>query len=110
MEMRRIDHPGPECYPPRMTSVLELTQIPDDLAAEAAQVPGLPQRLLSFIRAEVSQHHRRRVKRSMEVEQLSREIEAEAEEMKNKGVTPEQAKKEFLELYDQMVKELECRP
>ena len=34
-------------------NAFQLAEIPDELAAEAAQVPGLSKRLLNFLRAEV---------------------------------------------------------
>ncbi|HBJ82786.1 MAG TPA: hypothetical protein DDZ88_02705 [Verrucomicrobiales bacterium] len=93
-----------------MTNILQLAEIPDDLAAEAAQVPGLPVRLVSFIRAEVSQHNRRKARKSMEARKLVEQAMAEAEEMKKSGVTVEQARKDFARVYEEIMSKIEEKP
>ena len=74
-------------------------ETPDELAREAAEVPGLKVRLLSFIRAEVSMHRRRKRQHSPEALKLVERARLEAEQMRADGVTPEQARAEFLKHY-----------
>jgi hypothetical protein len=92
-----------------MTSVLQLAQIPDELAAEAAKVPGLPQRIIGFIIAEVAKHSDGKVTRSDVVERICREAEEEAEALRKSGFSPQRAREEFHELYLEIQKELESR-
>ncbi|MFM2142310.1 MAG: hypothetical protein RLZZ476_854 [Verrucomicrobiota bacterium] len=96
-----------------MPNVLQLAQIPDDLAAEAAKVPGLPQRLLSFIRAEVAQHQWQKPVKSEKMKKLvadiRKDVEEEAQRLQEAGMTPEQAKKEFYEEYLKVMEQIEQR-
>ncbi len=76
-------------------SITQLADIPDDLAAEAAQVPGIHTRLISFLRAEIAQNRRRQSQHSEQVREIVRQSHAEAEKLKAAGMTPEQAWAEF---------------
>ena len=91
-------------------NALQLVEIPDDLAAEAVQVPGLPERLLSFLRAEVLLHQRRQGRYSAQAREIAQRAMAEAEQMKAGGVTPEQAKSEFGKLYAEISDQIAAKP
>jgi hypothetical protein len=91
-------------YTAVMANVLQLAEIPDDLAAEAAQVPGFGVRLVSFIRAEVSQHRKRKVQNSSRAKALVEQARAELEN--SPALSPEEkaaAKREFAAMYEKMM-------
>lgn len=85
-------------------------EIPDELAHEAEAVPGLRERLLCFIRAEVALHKRRQSKRSPEVLEIVKLARERAAEMRDAGVTPAQARADFLKHYVEMMDDLEDKP
>ena len=88
----------------------QLADIPDDLAAEAAQVPGLSTRLFSFLRAEVSMHRKRQSRYSAQVREIAQQAKAEAERMKAAGVTPKEACAEFVKMYVELMDKLAAKP
>ncbi len=90
-------------------SIHQLVDIPDDLAAEAAQVPGIHVRLLSFLRAEIAQNRRRQRQHSEQAREVVRQAHAEAEKLKAAGVTPDQARAEFLALYKEVVAQIAAK-
>jgi hypothetical protein len=77
-------------------------ELPDDLAIAAAEIPGLKERLVSFIRAEVSVHRRKQSKRSPAVLEVVKRAREKAEQMRAEGVTPEQARTGFVKHYMEM--------
>ena len=87
-----------------------LVEIPADLAAEAAEVPGIRDRLLSFIRAEVSLHRKRQSRYSVEARDIVQRAREDAEQMKKSGVTPEQAKADFVKLHSEIMDQISARP
>lgn len=87
-------------------SITELADIPEDLAAEAAQVPGINTRLRFFLRAEISQHKKRQRQHSEQAKEVVRQAHAEAERLRAAGVTPEQARAEFTTLYQEMMDQI----
>ena len=89
-----------------MTTLLQLAEIPDDLAAEAAKVPGLPERLIGFLRAEVSQHSREQRPFRVQAKDLVRQAQEDAVGLNSTGVTPEQARAEFFDLYLEVMDEV----
>ena len=91
-------------------TALHLVEIPDDLAAEAAQVPGIRERLLSFIRAEVSMHRKRQSRHSAQAREIVRRAKEQAEQMKASGVTPEQARAEFARLHSEIMEQVSAEP
>lgn len=93
-----------------MTSAAYLTDIPEDLAAEAAQVPGLSKRLASFLRAEVLQHRRRQSRYSLQTTQIAAQAEQQAALLIAAGTTPEQARAEFARQYAELMKDLAPEP
>jgi len=86
-------------------SIHQLVDIPDDLAAEAAQVPGIHVRLLSFLRAEIAQNRRRQ----RQVREVVRQAHAEAEKLKAAGMTPEQARAEFSALHQEVMEQIAAK-
>ena len=82
-------------------------EIPDELALEAEAIPGLRDRLLLFIHAEVAVHKRKQSQRSPEVVEAVKRARAEAAE---RGPLNEEAKaqgkKEFVEFYESLVTKL----
>lgn len=91
-------------------SAFAIPELPPDLAAKAAEVPGLDVRLLMFIRQEVSLHERRQSRFSAEAREIVRQAKARAEELKQEGLTPEQSRTEFLELYDVLIERQPAAP
>ena len=87
-------------------SIHQLVDIPDDLAAEAAQVPGIHTRLISFLRAEIAQNRRRQRQHSEHAQDLVRQAHAEAEKLKAAGMTPEQARAEFSALHQEVMNQI----
>ena len=55
-----------------------LPELAPDLAAKAAEVPGLDVRLLMFIRQEVALHERRQSRYSAEAREILRQAKADA--------------------------------
>lgn len=91
-------------------SIHQLVDIPDDLAAEAAQVPGLRVRLLSFLRSEIAQNRRRQRQHSEQAREVVRQVHAEAEQLKAAGVMPDQARAEFSVLYKEVMDQIGAKP
>lgn len=87
-------------------NVNQLVEIPDDLAAEAAQVEGIGARLLCFLRAEVSQNRKRQSLHSAEAREIVRRAREEAEQMRAAGVTREEAMASFEKNYLEILKQL----
>lgn len=87
-------------------SIHQLADIPDDLAAEATQVPGIQVRLVSFLRAEIAQNRRRQRQHSEQAREMARKGHAEAEKLKAAGVTPDQARAEFSAFHQEVMAQL----
>lgn len=90
-------------------SIHQLVDIPDDLAAEAAQVPGIHVRLLSFLRAEIAQNRKRQRQHSEQAREIVRLAHAEAENLKAAGMTPEQARAEFSALHQEVMDQISAK-
>ncbi len=93
-----------------MINAHQLAEIPDDLAAEAAQVPGLPKRLLSFLRAEVSQHRRRQSRYSSEAQQLAQASSEQSCALKAAGMKPDEGRAQFAKLYTEVMDDIPGKP
>ena len=91
-------------------SIADIAEIPSDLATEAAQVPGIGVRLISFLRAEIAQNQKRLRRHSEEARELVREAQAEAEKLKAAGMTPEQARADFLVHYNEIMNQISAKP
>jgi len=87
-------------------SITSLVDIPDDLAAEAAKVEGLPQRLLLFIRAEVTQDHKRKSRHSAEAREIVARAMERAEKMKAEGFDREEAMERFAANYESILEHI----
>ncbi len=87
-------------------SVIELADIPEELAAEAAQVPGINTRLRFFLRAEISQHRKRQRQHGSHAKEIVQRAKEEAEQLRAAGMTPEQAKAEFVQLHREIVDQI----
>jgi len=86
-----------------------LPELPPELAAKAAEVPGLADRLLLFIRQEVVLHERRQGRYSAQARELLRQAKDRAAEMKAAGVTREQGREDFLKLYNRIIDQISSR-
>jgi hypothetical protein len=83
------------------------TDIPDDLIADAAQVPGLRIRLISFLRAEVTQHRKRQNMHSLQAREIVRQAREEVAKMEPLAEDEKaQAKKEFVVFYERLMNQL----
>lgn len=83
------------------------TDIPDDLIADAAQVPGLRIRLMSFLRAEVTQHRKRQNMHSLQAREIVRQAREEVAKMEPLTEDEKaQAKKEFVVFYERLMNQL----
>lgn len=80
--------------------------LPPDLAAKAAEIPGLLIRLRLFIRAEITQHEKRERRHSAEARALVDRAYQRAEELKAAGVTAEQARAGFAETYERVLHQI----
>ena len=87
-------------------SISDIAHIPSEIAAEAAQVPGIGVRLLSFLRAEVAQNQKRLRRHSQEACELVQEAQAEAEKLKAARITREEAMENFEKNYATVFKQL----
>lgn len=80
--------------------------LPPDLAAKAAEIPGLLVRLRLFIRAEITQHEKRQRRHSAEARALVDRAFQRADEMKVTGVTSGQARTGFAETYEKVMQQI----
>ncbi|MBK8038819.1 MAG: hypothetical protein IPK22_17060 [Verrucomicrobiaceae bacterium] len=87
-------------------SIAEIADIPADLAEEAARVPGIGVRLVSFLRAEIAQNQKRLRRHSQEARELVEQAKAEAEKLKAEGITREQVMESFEKNYFDILKQL----
>lgn len=87
-------------------SIAEIADIPADLAEEAARVPGIGVRLVSFLRAEIAQNQKRLRRHSQEARELVEQAKAEAEKVKAEGITREQVMESFEKNYFDILKQL----
>ena len=83
--------------------------LPPDLAAKAAEIPGLATRLRLYIRAEITQHEKRQRRYSAEALALVECAYRRAEELKAAGITPEQARASFAESYGKILPQIPHR-
>ena len=83
-----------------------LPELPPDLAAKAAEVPGLDVRLLMFIRQEVTLHERRQSRYSVQAREILRQAEEQAAAEKDSGVSVEERRAEFLKLYEKVIDQI----
>lgn len=87
-------------------SIAEIADIPSDIAEEAARVPGIGVRLVSFLRAEIAQNQKRLRRHSEEARELVEQAKAEAEKLKAEGITREQVMESFEKNYFDILKQL----
>ncbi len=87
-------------------SIAEIADIPSDIAEEAARVPGIGVRLVSFLRAEIAQNQKRLRRHSEEARELVEQAKAEAEKLKAEGITREQVMESFEKKYFDILKQL----
>jgi hypothetical protein len=72
-----------------------LLELPPDLLARARAVPGLPERLLRFIRMEVAMNERRRQRYSPVSLALVQRAKELVEKRKAEGITREEGMRAF---------------
>ena len=87
-------------------SITSLVDIPEDLAAAAAKVEGLPLRLLLFIRAEVTQDQKRKSRHSAQAQEIVKKATKDAEDMLAAGFSREEAMAEFQTLYSEVLNQI----
>jgi hypothetical protein len=86
-----------------MTSFVD---VPDELAARAAAVPGLPDRLLGYLRFEVSQHERLQSPHRSQAKEIVRRALLKAEEMKANGFDRDEAMSRFQDTYREIMQQI----
>lgn len=90
-----------------MAQLMEIADLPEDLVAEAAQVPGLRLRLMSFLRAEVTQHRKRQSHHSAQARDIVRQAREEVTGQEPLSATEQaMAREEFARFYEQLVSQL----
>lgn len=72
-----------------------LIELPADLSEKAQAVPGLPERLLRYIKLEVAMNERRQQRYSPEALALVKRARARAEKRKAEGVSRAEGMKAF---------------
>jgi len=85
----------------------ELFDIPDDLAARARAVPGLPQRLVHFLHMEVAQYEERRKRYRPETLAIAQRAREKAERRKAEGFDRTQAMAGFERRHHALIGESE---
>ncbi len=80
-----------------------LPELPPDLAAKAAEVPGLDLRLLMFIRQEVSLHEKRQSRYSAQAREILRQAKEEAAAHPMTEEEKAEARRTFAERYAQLL-------
>ena len=78
-----------------VTSLPDLVEIPAELSAKAREVPGLPERLLRFIRLDVEMNERRRHRYSPQALELVQRARGLAEKRKAEGIERSAAMRDF---------------
>jgi hypothetical protein len=73
----------------------DLVELPADLSAKASEVPGLPERLLRFIRMEVAMNERRRQRYSPASLALVQRAKGLVEKRNAEGITREEGMRAF---------------
>jgi len=91
-------------------SAFVIPELPPDLAAKAAEVPGLDVRLLMFIRQEVSLHEKRQSRYSAEAREILRQAKEDAAAEKDSDVPVEERRAEFLKLYESILNRIPTDP
>lgn len=84
-------------------SITSLVDIPEDLAAEAAQVEGLPQRLIFWLRAEITQDKKRKSRHSAQAKEIVSRARERAQKEPMTEEEKEAARSTFVERYEQML-------
>lgn len=87
-------------------SITSIADIPEDLAAEAAQVEGLQERLILWLRAEVTQDKKRKSRHSSQAREIVRQAMNRAEGMKATGFDREEAMARFQKNYDSIIERI----
>ena len=87
-------------------SITSIADIPEDLAAEAAQVEGLQERLILWLRAEVTQDKKRKSRHSAQAREIVRQAMDRAEGMKAAGFDREEAMVRFQKSYDSIIEQI----
>ena len=80
-----------------------LPELPPELAVKAAEVPGLADRLLLFIRQEVALHERRQSRFSAQARELLRQAKERADEHPMTEAEKEEARRTFAQRYEHLI-------
>ena len=88
------------------TNLPEWIQLPAELSAKAREVPGLPERLVRFIRLEVAMNERRQQRHSPEALALVERARARVAKRKAEGTERAVAMQEFHVNYTEIVNAL----
>jgi hypothetical protein len=103
----KIDGGGAVRYYGGMAQLMDIADLPEDLVAEAAQVPGLRLRLMSFLRAEVTQHRKRQSQHSTQARDIVREAREEVAAMETLSAADQaEARHEFAHFYEELITRL----
>lgn len=84
----------------------DLLELPPELSAKARQVPGLPERLLRFIRLEVAMNERRQQRYSPEALALLQRARERATKREAAGIGRDEAMRDFHANYSAIVEAL----
>ncbi len=84
----------------------DLAHLPADLLAKAAEVPGLPERLLRFIRLEVAMDEQRRQRHSPQALALLEKARERVAKRQAAGIERSEAMREFHANYAAIVEAL----
>lgn len=91
---------------PTVSNLPEWIPLPAELSAKAREVPGLPERLVRFIRLEVAMNERRQHRHSPEALALVERARARVAERKAVGTERAVAMQEFHANYTEIINAL----
>ena len=81
-------------------------ELPPDVEKRLAALPDLGQRVEDFLRGQAELEQWREQRYSAKVREIVRESLAEAEAAKAKGISREEAFREFFEVYDRITAQI----
>ena len=88
------------------TALSDLLDLPAELSAKAKAVPGLPERLLRFIRMEVAMNEQRQQRYSPEAVEVVRRARALVEKRMAEGRSREEGMRAFEQNFNEITETL----
>jgi hypothetical protein len=88
------------------TRLADLLDLLAELSVKAKAVPGLPERLLRFIRMEVAMDERRQQRYSPEALSLVKRARATVEKRKTEGISREEGMRAFEQNFSEITENL----